>query len=171
MLSRRSFVATGLLAMASLAGGCVIGGGSGASPEVDFTIKNLTGSPVVLRFDLGLQSSTRAEIIERITGVDIPVASGQSTGYSTSLSKIQELRQKATQNSATVVWQIEVRQLGASWEEPRIRWFEVRDTLPIELTIVTGIEDESGERTVQMRAKGGTVTPIPPEYWPTGTSD
>ena len=70
-----------------------------------------------------------------------------------------------------LVWQVQVRQFGASWEEPGIRWFEVRDTTPVELTLVTGIEDETGERVVQMRAKGGTVMPIPREYWPEASSD
>lgn len=171
MLSRRRFVAAGMLAMVGLAGGCAIGGGYEPGPEMDFTIKNLTGSPVVLRFDRGLQSSTGPELIERVKGADIQVASGQTMGYNPAPSETRAMRRDAQERSAMLVWQVQVRQFGASWEEPGIRWFEVRDTTPVELTLVTGIEDETGERVVQMRAKGGTVMPIPREHWPEASSD
>lgn len=170
-LGRRAFISAGLAGLAMLAGGCVIGGGYEPGPEMDFTIQNVTGSTAVVRFDLGVQSSTEAGLVERVRGAELRIETGTTLGHSPSRSTVFEMRLQAGEASGALVWQVEVRVLGSSWEEPLVNWFELRDRGPVKLSLMGGIDDETGERTVFMKAAGQYVNPIPREHWPEADSD
>lgn len=171
MPGQRAFLAAGLAGLAMLAGGCTLGGGYEPGPAMDFTIENVTGSTVVVRFDLGVQSSTDAGLIERVRGSDLRIETGRTIGHSPSRSRGFEMERRARDESGALVWQVEVRALGSSWEEPRVNWFELRDRGPVKLSLMGGIDDETGERTVFMKAAGQYVNPIPREHWPEADSE
>ena len=164
--SRRGFVAAGRLGLASLVGGCAIGLGSVSTPKPDFTVQNVTGSTAVVRFDLGVQSSTEAGLIERTRGSDLRLESGQTMGHSPARSRITDMRRLAGETSGSLLWQVEIRVLGSSWEEPLVNWFELRDGGPTTLSLHTGFDDETGERTVVMKGAGRLIEAIPQQHWP-----
>lgn len=169
--TRRAFIGAGLLAIAAGAGGCAFGGGNKPGPEVDFTIQNLSGSTAVVRFDLGIQSSTETGLIERVRGAEVQIERGKTLWHSPDRGNRSDLRRRVRESSGALVWQVEVRVLGSSWEEPIVNWFELRESGPTKLSLHGGISDQTGEQTIHLRADGQFVSPIPNEHWPVANSN
>ncbi len=166
MPGRRAFISAGLAGLAILAGGCAIGGGYEPGPEMDFTIRNQAGSTAVLRFDLGVQSSTEAGLTERVRGAEITVDSGKSLGYSPDERVRRGLERAAAESGGIVIWQAQVRLLGVSWEQPAVEWYEIRGSTPMTITLRAAIDEQTGSRTVHLEASGGEAIRIPREFWP-----